>query len=216
VIFKMFASENRDKFPGQTNLDIRGWSPWFGVNSRELYPEYWSDPNIAICPSDSRADWGNSLWGVPLPGLPEQDLGKMLDRINGPNPTGNELCRHTLLSFPYSYIYNPYAVRTGSQFFEVFVVCGGTPWHDLNADPFAASNVSAWFANPDIEISGCPPHWDAVVGWRDQGQVDITEALINRHSWVRATGFRDDDGAPLPSTYHRLKEGIERFFITDI
>jgi prepilin-type processing-associated H-X9-DG protein len=31
-----------------------------------------------------------------------------------------------------------------------------------------------------------------------------------------AGGLRDDDGSPLPATYRRTREGIARFFITDI
>jgi prepilin-type processing-associated H-X9-DG protein len=41
------------------------------------------------------------------------------------------------------------------------------------------------------------------------GEHDIT-------AFMSAIGSRDDDGQSLPSTYPRLKEGIERFLITDI
>jgi prepilin-type processing-associated H-X9-DG protein len=39
-----------------------------------------------------------------------------------------------------------------------------------------------------------------------------TQLVAHPQSW----GWRDEDGSRLPSTYHLLKEGIERFFITDI
>jgi prepilin-type processing-associated H-X9-DG protein len=35
-------------------------------------------------------------------------------------------------------------------------------------------------------------------------------------TWRRPASGWDDDGSPLPATYHRTREGIERFFITDI
>jgi len=204
LVFKMYAGESRNgMYPGQMNLDPRGWSPWLGVNSEQLYPDYWNDPSIAICPSDSRGDWTTSVWDVAMPDLPEKDLTEMLKRIDGPNQQHNAWCMHAILSFPYSYIYCPYAIRSGGQFFEFFTVSGHGSWTDPGGDPFAATNIDVFLE-----------HWDSVIKWHDQGQIDIDSNLINVVSWVHH--WPDDDGSPLPNSYMRLKEGIERFFITDI
>ncbi len=57
-----------------------------------------------------------------------------------------------------------------------------------------------------------------VAAFGSLGQIDVPgfvlEALRTSHSWIMAS--HDLDGSPMPSTYPRLKEGIERFFITDI
>jgi prepilin-type N-terminal cleavage/methylation domain-containing protein/prepilin-type processing-associated H-X9-DG protein len=47
VIFKMYASENNDNFPPKAPL-----ANSFIFEGEELYPDYWNDLNIGICPSD--------------------------------------------------------------------------------------------------------------------------------------------------------------------
>jgi prepilin-type processing-associated H-X9-DG protein len=42
----------------------------------------------------------------------------------------------------------------------------------------------------------------------------LAQSVIEVHSPPPA--YVDDDGLPLPTSYKRLREGIERFFITDI
>jgi prepilin-type processing-associated H-X9-DG protein len=49
----------------------------------------------------------------------------------------------------------------------------------------------------------------------DVGEVDIPEAIVSSTGGV-VWGYTDDNGQPLPTSYMRLREGIERFFITDI
>ena len=60
LIFKMYAGESNGTFPMRTTwgpnyLGRDFVFPLFGVDAEVLYPEYWTDPNLLFCPSDSQA-----------------------------------------------------------------------------------------------------------------------------------------------------------------
>jgi len=55
VIFKMYANENKEMFPCNNEIWPMDWFPFdLGINAQDLYPDYWNDPEIMICPSDPR------------------------------------------------------------------------------------------------------------------------------------------------------------------
>jgi len=76
----------------------------------------------------------------------------------------------------------------------------------------------------DITRVGGPAEWGETINglWvynYGYGVEDLPQnAVVNAGGGVVGEffGFRDDDLAPLPTTYNRLREGVERFFITDI
>ena len=133
IIFKMYAGENRSgSFPAKNEYFFGHFMLPCGVNSVQLYPDYWNDPNILICPSDARVDHEQTWWAgfdSGLPGIGGGPLGDYLETIsdNGdPNLTATaNAVRHVLLSNPFSYIYNPYAVRNGSQLLDWVFGLGG-------------------------------------------------------------------------------------------
>jgi prepilin-type processing-associated H-X9-DG protein len=53
-----------------------------------------------------------------------------------------------------------------------------------------------------------------VPGWDDMSGSDVADG--NGTYSPRSWGWFDDDGSELPTSYNLIKEGIERFFITDI
>src|SRR5690606_11771157 len=70
LIFKMFSNEQKgEQFPAGTQwrigafrwawgvnamgTDAEAWGMPSGAGNEALYPEYWTDPNILLCPSDS-------------------------------------------------------------------------------------------------------------------------------------------------------------------
>ncbi len=224
VICKMFSSENKGLYPAgqQWNIGGFGWS--MGINAmgnfasefsatyanrkangdEALYPEYWTDPNILICPSDSRAD------GFFTPVFPnglgiQQDIVAQLARITG-SDWQSKAVKNALLSLPMSYIYIPFATRTGSQVQDVFHITAnwGMPGY---------SSVIQVIGNADIVSRGGPSQWPILAWWENRGAVDLPGS---HPASPRVYGWRDSDGAPLPDSYKRLKEGIERFMITDI
>ena len=84
IVFKMFANENQGLFPGGTQWLPGAWPFAMGVNAMgsmrgelfinspwkdkipgdtALYPEYWTDANILVCPSDARDQTGLQYGG---------------------------------------------------------------------------------------------------------------------------------------------------------
>jgi len=220
VIFKVYSSESRGGFfPGSTSLKLSGHGWPQGVNAGQLYPDYWTDPNILICPSDARAEWTGTPWGA-WPGLGSDSASDIVARVSDhgdPNLTeAARIVRLAILSNPFSYIYNAYAVKTGSQWLEATWTMGYGQWYWT--PPYS---VGAWneqcdvllFA-PDLGAVGGRDEWQSIVQWKDVGQVDVPQYCMDR--MPSTAGWKDDDGSELPNTYHRTKEGVERFFITDI
>lgn len=207
LICKLYVNESEGEFfpPGITTLPQNGaWvMSWLnGISGESLYPEYWNDPNIAICPSDSRADYdpfGIGGWGI------EEDFGAQITRLAGlAADFGNKQCLNMYLSMPVSYLYNPYATRTASQYLDT-VWIRASWWTSVTATDF--TNVG------DLAAAGCPMLGTWVT---DEINVkDINNFLVATYS-PRSSGFLDDEGQALPDTYARLREGAERFMITDI
>ena len=56
IIFKMYANEARGKLPPTSRY-------WYllAPSAHALYPEYWDDPMISMCPSDSQAFFSQRL-----------------------------------------------------------------------------------------------------------------------------------------------------------
>jgi prepilin-type N-terminal cleavage/methylation domain-containing protein/prepilin-type processing-associated H-X9-DG protein len=230
LIFKMYANESKGgQFPpcsrylpecngcGFDEAESMNWGLWAHMGtfaSDALYPEYWTDPAIARCPSDSAGDViGSQYFHV------EYDFGAQIQRIaSAPTATPQQermkkYCLHNKLSTPISYVYSAYAVTTQSQFLDA-------QWMQWNETRYCGSitqqMVSAvYMANID-ESCGLG---DGGSGWSVgtyacNGQAIGTSDLTENSSFV---GMLDDDGVtPLPNMYYRLREGIERFFITDI
>jgi prepilin-type processing-associated H-X9-DG protein len=70
------------------------------------------------------------------------------------------------------------------------------------------------YNQPDLEAIGCPYDGAWILAWNGIGKEDIAA------DWLAGGRLGDagylDDGEPIPETFYRLREGIERFFITDI
>ena len=214
LIFKMYSGENRSgSFPGRTAYTAAGWSWWQGVNSVALYPDYWNDPSIMICPSDSRSQWTNSPWGE-FPGFTGEAteiLASIGDRGDPGLAEAARMCQHAFLSMPISYMYNAFAVRTGSQWADTIFTQGWGPWDLLGipADYNALPGSHIWGA--PLDTVGCHATWNAIIDFTPLGSEDLSFSFMRRN-----TGWKDDDGSELPDGYKLLREGIERFFITDI
>ncbi len=226
VICKVFSSESKGGyFPGSSAHKLAGQSWSQGVNAQQLFPEYWTDPDILICPSDPRADWANSPWGGSFPGLgsdsPSELIAKVSDQGIPALTAAADACRLGILSHPYSYIYNAYAVRTASQWLESVWTMGYNQWHWR--EPYGAVD---WNTKCDVVVwagalgqVGCRDGWNGIIAWKDVGQIDVPSqvmaATLGASRRAGGGGWGDDDGSPLTSTDRRTREGGERFFVTD-
>ena len=56
VIFKMYSGENKGSFPHNNWHVVAPHDMLMSFDAKGLYPDYWTDPSIAICPSDPRTD----------------------------------------------------------------------------------------------------------------------------------------------------------------
>jgi prepilin-type N-terminal cleavage/methylation domain-containing protein/prepilin-type processing-associated H-X9-DG protein len=193
VIFKMFAGESKGKYPWRAvrysdNFDAGG-DPrvWHGIDAMQIYPEYLTDVMIMFCPSDSDSrDLDNPL-------KPESQRG-VLRKV-------------------------------------------GTGWDQPYAQPNPVSGLDNTLASHDECVTrpnGCwvmgydwsYAYWGvAIDGKMVSVPADCATLFTMMHnsapagtgSWSR----RDSDvtftkASGETATARRLKEGIERFMITDI
>jgi len=241
LIFKMFAGEHKGSFPANNQWCINGYQGFHGVNAlgslageiwagaeaseiadAGLYPDYWNDVNIMICPSDSRSSQANSAVGHLTGDVAiEEDIQAQIDRITGPNGGAQDWISraiiNSILGCPVSYIYFSYAAATDSQIHDAQWMLKGY-WGGAQPNDRYCSWVIG-VGPSDIQQRGGPSQWTMTSLYADRGAVDSAsqESGSSYHPGQPASwGWADDDGAPLPTTYPHLKEGVSRFFITDI
>ncbi len=212
TIFKMFAGENKGEFPGRQKYISNSIFTVMGIDSKALFPEYWTDPAIARCPSDAGGDWLGTSWKI------ESDFPAQIQRISAFQPANDlqtrqkDLCLHSKLSTPISYCYTAYAMSTASQQVAVASSLNIMFWvpdltSSVKVEEAAVSSMTAVDSSCVTSVHTILLHG----GPQYAGQADIPSG--DMPPWLLKV---DDDGTALPSTIHRLKEGIERFFITDI
>ncbi len=202
LIFKMYAGESKGKFPRHaTTVFLSTTTGTLNFEGQALYPEYWTDPSIARCPSDGGGDY----WA---PAFQVDDYAGRIQEISQKSAGASQTpCLDFMLSLPISYIYIPMATTTASQLLDV-----QSNYNFIFTESFINS-VPTW--PPSFyEPQGC------VFNWPDPAP----DVLYDISSWPGHNGITsrkilgdvDDDGGPLPNSYQPLQEGIARFFITDI
>ena len=237
LLMKMFSGENKSDFPESQTILPGFRHELLGPNMRQIYPEYLNDARIIQCPSDSGGD--NSTWGRNV--LPLEDG---MAQISSLIATGQAVpdCMLAHLSHPRSYAYMGWMLDHGSsariawkcleygikgvrfgygaygetgdieslkmnlgagcpytegQAHEGFYDDGTTAWHGFYEVPatmqyhYGAGNI---YGKGSV-FSGK----DAVTTWEKNSRRAVTTT-----------------GTVGPDTLYRLREGAERFLITDI
>lgn len=208
LIFKMFSGENKDKFPNQARFTTYAFNNNMSIDSSTLYPEYWTDVNIKRCPSDTGADWGNANYGV------EQDIQAQVNRIlKAPSTDARGACLNQKISHSSSYGYTAYFMTTGSQMCMVEGNLMMQSWVTAGTwlDDWMSRGAELYAVDPSCVVAPGFGNFQAggVVFGRDDFSANPAIYL--------PSGYKDDDGVTaLSDRCMRLKEGIERFFITDI
>ncbi len=226
LIFKMYSGEARsgdfpklqDMLPGFRD-DLRG------PDIRQIFPEYLSDPKVFSCPSDPGAD--STVWGqVALPF--EEGVEEIQTLIAQGQANSNCLLAH--LSYPRSYVYFGYAVLDPTS--------ASQAWYALEQ---AAERVRDQYDPNNFLVDlgvGCPYNasfydddgntWTGVyemtggVRFEVGADTGFTTANGDADMTNLSLSFRkvgeDSSGAPIytEDTIYRLREGVERFLITDI
>lgn len=195
IIFGMYTSESRgSRYPPLQKWHLNGTPTLLGVRGVMLYPEYWTEPNIILCPSDSRAK--------EFAGDFDNDLNKA---VRDAYVAGaSEECLEVLLSLSISYAYVGYAVASSSQLKDVI-------YSKVNlAREEQIDGNEVYISASEMEDQGCQRRGFSAYG--DLGMTDIP-AVPGIQAGL---GRLDDNGAPLPQGYRLLARGVERFFITDV
>ncbi len=222
LIFKTYVAENKaGLYPPLSKYKPGQWIYTAGVDSSTLYPDYWNDPAISRCPSDPGGDWMGEIWQI------EQDFPAQIARIasaTGGTEQQRRACLHLQLSMPISYAYTgSHLLVTVSQ----MVDWARSLWDMATwgaTDPSTACSDRLAPAQPALAESHPPGSLAVVDASCSQIYNAVNVILCNGHPIVEEdvyafmgnAGWRDDDGSPLPRRYPRMRDGIERFMITDI
>jgi prepilin-type processing-associated H-X9-DG protein len=206
VIFKMYAGENDGKFPGPVEYRFNGEYQSFA--GQDLYPDYWNDLSIAVCPSDPRA---SSL--SRYANLPEDIAEAVSQPWPDADPRAAEACRNTLISYPVSYVYSAYATSNILQLTDAFRWLSLNLWMPLQGRYLWSEDGDQlvegedwWRWRPaDLEGTAC--------------QNTLYYLPFERDIPENSPWWYDELKGPegeLRDSYPRIREGVERFFITDI
>ena len=215
LVFKMYAGESKgEEWPYDyigsvaQPLDCNGTPFPFGPQGAPgglvlsigprpsiMYPEYWNDPQLAVCPSDTgAADWRINMY----------------DQVTG-NPIIHMDCAEGWMgsnaideSYHYlGYILDDWSTLEPRASLDALIVgMGGTP-PGPEFGTQVPSQILSWLAVL-VARAGAITAPDT---WILQDSMDVNAGAL---------GPRAGTGNGGTDTINRLKEGIERFLITDI
>jgi prepilin-type N-terminal cleavage/methylation domain-containing protein/prepilin-type processing-associated H-X9-DG protein len=175
----------------------------FQMQMTAVYPEYLTDPAVLICPSDAEAQ-GQST---------DEALQIVRDDGSGNCPS---ICEGTITQSDESYVYLGWALDkvedddpTAST-----ALAAITPPGIVSAQLFALLlyfNTGDGGSGPNFSLSGAQLGGDTDP--TDDWMLDIDVEMQNYASIMCGGCFLGNGDT---QTLHRLREGIERFLITDI
>jgi len=190
VVYKMYASESKgEKFP-PANPQMTGVPGFYMMPDADgVYPEYLTDGNLFVCPSSSR--------------LTQAD---MVDAAGNSILAGSPDLSGTLWRATYCYSY------TGWLFDQV---------DDSDPSQDAASFFSLVGITPPATVGNIPTqfvNWLVTLFTGSTGMTwtdDATYAAVKKEL-DGDVSVADGSGNGGGGTIYRLREGIERFLISDI
>jgi prepilin-type N-terminal cleavage/methylation domain-containing protein/prepilin-type processing-associated H-X9-DG protein len=215
LVVKMFAGESEgERFP-DLNRTLPGFNNDFqGIEITEIYPEYLADVNVLVCPSDS--DSAGDVWTQQALGFEEGV--EQIDGLIG-SGTANFNCMLAHLAIPRSYPYFGYAVDHGAT--------ARLAWKAIEKVMRNAKADPAAFVQLDMGVD-CPYNtftYDDDKGNVLTGLFQMTNEMPDEADLAGTAGSATEElvvgfsGAnPIygPDTARKLRDGVERFLITDI
>lgn len=205
LVFKMYAGESHGTFPR-----VHGDQPWGGAlpanceggrtraslapHMPAIWPEYLSDLNTLVCPSDPETAGANPL------GIVQNAPGQTCSYAGLPSKADA------------SYLY--YGVVLDK-------VADTDPTFDTATFGLPPALISAQMAYVMGCLSSYPPLFNGALGDRDPNNDDkLDQDLADATLYSMFSNLSTPHGAPIGNgsgtTVYRLREGIERFLITDI
>jgi prepilin-type N-terminal cleavage/methylation domain-containing protein/prepilin-type processing-associated H-X9-DG protein len=191
LVFKMYANEQRgQQFPPCSpfaNPFMNGMPLFSAPEAAAVYPEYLTDLNIAKCPSDTGVDASGQYVAARLP-----NTGDFETWVQAARDAGDRVSEDYFLSAQLgrSYSYKGYASTNVGEYYGIWGAMGALPFDRQVSiiDIQAPVRIKDFTHDLDMGAGSWPPMVDQSV----------------------ATGTARGDKVL------RLREGIERFFITDI
>jgi prepilin-type N-terminal cleavage/methylation domain-containing protein/prepilin-type processing-associated H-X9-DG protein len=213
LIMKMYTNESDgDKFP----VNNANWGRYGAMSISAVYPEYLTDLEILVCPSDAAAGDANALSNSVDVLKQHADAGTQPPQPSWyAIPTGMEFndLLEWYISFSYSYVYLSHVVTNDSEMAAIDQLTWYAPGYTTPEFGAPGSNIADMrgFFDEDIDMGS----------WQDY---PIT-AAYNQFPAMYAQDPSLASHVPSPFIYTgtggsdtllRMKEGIERFLITDI
>ena len=205
IVFKMYSGESRDRYP-----QIHGDQPWgnslpascengqnrasLAPKGASIYPEYLSDWNVLICPSDPTAG----------------DEGVM---VVTSAPSQSCFYEGQASRPDASYLYYGYLIDKTAE---------GAPTIDVGTFGLPPGQVSSQMAYIMAAISNFPSFgFNGPLGDFDgSNDTPLNEDIDNSAVYALMSSLSTPSGAPIgnggSTVVYRLREGVERFLITDI
>jgi prepilin-type N-terminal cleavage/methylation domain-containing protein/prepilin-type processing-associated H-X9-DG protein len=214
IVFKMYANESRgEKYPPMHGHDRFGTNAtcppadcgqrnddWdFAPQDEAVYPEYLTDPAILICPSDPGAQGSTVEQALSIP---QQISGNCAPICVGAISNGDQ-----------SYVYLGYVgdkLGDDDAFFSGAII--GLP-NPANVTAQLAAVLATWSTINNVAFNDKNRATD---GFVDEN-INLNNATVNSIlPAVQNLGPSNTLGNGTSNTINRLREGVERFLITDI
>ncbi len=191
VIYKMYANESDgEQFPPCApfgNPFMNGMTLFSAPDAAAVYPEYLTDLDVAKCPSDTGSDAGGQYVAARLPD--SGDFDSWLAEARAANDRMSE--RYYLSAqLGRSYLYKGYASTNREEYYGIWGGMGSLPFLQVVTILNITTPVRVKDFTQDIELT--------------------------QDNWPTMVDFSIATGSAGSDRVYRLREGIERFFITDI
>jgi prepilin-type N-terminal cleavage/methylation domain-containing protein/prepilin-type processing-associated H-X9-DG protein len=197
LVFKMYANESKgERFPTQRLWDCDADpAPEFTLNMFNVYPEYLTDPAVTLCPSATTGDDPETVYSQA------DELAAVV--INN----GGETAPTAGVPNTEFYACEPDDGTTSYLYLSWATIVPGVTDADFSYAAVAGADVSTLTSRPQgtdgLTMLGT---MDAIMGAFD-GSAQTATAIDSDIDLNLSVGDR---------IVYRTREGIERFFITDI
>ncbi len=194
LILKMYANESAGAFPP---LPPFGWLQ--DLNGGALYPEYLTDAKILVCPSDAATDQQALVDAVETVAAGDPD--KVYPNYDFTDPVIKKAGLEFLLGQSYSYAYWQWVMIDNHGFWGYSYARGNTRNNDSTYQACGSQpGCPCYSYDQDVVIPNVGGGMNAYnSAWPDQEKV-----------------YRWGSGGPGSDTMYRVREGAERFLISDV
>ena len=201
LVFKMYANESKgERFPTLAAFNCNGdVATHFVASMLQIFPEYLSDPAVTLCPSDPDGTDPAQVY---------DNADHLTAVFNGsgmvptPGDPNQEFYPCEVDSKSCSYLYFNWALMFAGITDDAHV------FQCTDDDAVLIADILAYFSSKP----GLPP---ALVAEFATAVADIV-ARMNDNDPANLSANIDSDITVADLTIYRFREGIERFFITDI